>query len=84
MPRQWEKTMAEQLRVPGHGLLFEGRVANGWSFGTGPGRARCSCGKRSPDLPSTAARQRWHRQHKRAVLDEQEAVVGTEAAGGGS
>jgi hypothetical protein len=35
----------------------------------GAGRALCECGKKSPVLPSTAARKRWHRQHKDAVRD---------------
>lgn len=28
------------------------------------GRARCACGALSPGLPSTLARQRWHRDHR--------------------
>ncbi len=79
--------MAKQLRVAGHALPWEGRVVDRWAYGglgNGGGPARCSCGEKSPHLPSTAARQRWHRQHKEAVLAEQETVVGTEAAAEGS
>jgi hypothetical protein len=35
----------------------------------GDGRALCECGKKSQVLPSTAARKRWHREHKEAVRD---------------
>lgn len=31
------------------------------------GRALCECGEWSPELPSTAARKRWHREHKDEV-----------------
>lgn len=34
------------------------------------GRGLCGCGEWSPVLPSTAARKRWHREHKQAVLDQ--------------
>ncbi len=54
-------------RLAGHGLLAEGRVPNGWSYGTGSGRARCECGWESDILPTTAARQRAHRAHKEWV-----------------
>ncbi len=67
--------MAKQLRVPGHMLRDSGRIWVGWPllrYSYGPGYGVCSCGERSPDLPSTAARQRWHRQHKEALLAEQE------------
>lgn len=60
--------MAKQLRVPGHALRFEGRVRTGWTYGSGPGTAQCSCGEESPCLLTTAARQRWHREHKAAVV----------------
>jgi hypothetical protein len=33
----------------------------------GHGHGLCSCGSRSPHLPSTAARQRWHAAHKGEV-----------------
>lgn len=59
------------LRVAGHGLIDEG-----WPFiGTkirasrrnGPGMGKCECGQMSDLLPSTAARKRWHKDHKLAV-----------------
>jgi hypothetical protein len=88
VPRQWETAlMAKQLRVPGHTLPWEGRVSDYtayWGVRGGSGRTHCSCGEQSPELPSTAARQRWHREHKEAFLAEQEAVVGAEPAAEGS
>ena len=33
----------------------------------GPGQTRCQCGEWSPELPTTAARKRWHREHKQQV-----------------
>jgi hypothetical protein len=55
-------------RLPGHELMWEGKLnpnfhrhAYEWN---GPGKTRCSCGHPSPHLPSTAARKRWHREHK--------------------
>lgn len=61
--------MSAQVRVKGHTLPFEGRVRSVYRYGSGPGHGRCSCGAASADmLPSTAARQRWHRQHKSDVL----------------
>lgn len=66
--------MAKQLIVKGHTLPLEGRVMNWRGPGSGPGRGRCSCGATSEEeLPTTAARQRWHREHKLAVLAAQEA-----------
>ena len=67
--------------VRGHALQMEGRamardllpvscVVQGRVFGlTGQaiGQAVCQCGAVSPTLPSTAARQRWHREHKADV-----------------
>lgn len=64
-------------QVPGHGLAREGyphdENGNVLSLGgivrtSGPGRAKCACGQVSPDLPSTAARKRWHREHKEQVV----------------
>lgn len=49
---------------------YEGRVPDPfarWGQRNGPGSALCECGERSPDLPTTAARQRWHRDHKQAI-----------------
>jgi hypothetical protein len=58
--------------VRGHALQLEGQAAE--PAGTGPfGRYyrlthRSECGAASPTLPSTAARQRWHREvHKPEV-----------------
>jgi hypothetical protein len=45
----------------GHRLFGEGRGAVGYG--------KCFCGVLSPDeLPSAAARKRWHRQHKLDIL----------------
>lgn len=58
--------MAKRLtRLIGHGLRNEGRYWNGYAYvsgGMAPGR--CECGARSEDLPSAAARKRWHAEHK--------------------
>jgi len=52
----------------GHGLVSEGKAYDDSGDYLGPaarwGRGRCSCGDVSPWLRSTAARQRWHREHK--------------------
>ena len=56
------------LVVSGHTLFAEGRVRSGYGLHSGGGSTTCSCGARSPELPSTAARQRWHRLHKEQVL----------------
>jgi len=57
-------------RLVGHGLRDEGRVKDPagrlWNC---EGSTRCECGERSPVLPTTAARKRWHREHKDAVRD---------------
>lgn len=58
-------------RVPGHTLWHEGRILTYHGWGSGEGKGLCSCGEQSPALPTTAARQRWHREHKQAVLDAQ-------------
>jgi hypothetical protein len=58
-----------QTLVKGHYLIQEGsnRKLYGYSWEkVGPGQ--CSCGLLSPDLPSTAARKRWHDAHKDDVL----------------
>lgn len=54
--------------LKGHGLRNEGRVRSWCGWGSGPGRARCSCGEESSTLPTTASRQRWHREHKDRVV----------------
>lgn len=62
----------KQLRVTGHTLRYEGRVPGAHWPGNGEGQCLCSCGERSVNLPSTAARQRWHKKHKQAVMAERE------------
>lgn len=58
--------------VKGHHLLFEG-AALGQSFNrTGSGIGGCSCGARSEELPTRAARKRWHKDHKAGVLASRE------------
>ena len=53
-----------------HSLTSEGAAHNAVGErlyqGAREGRALCSCGELSPDLPSTAARRRWHLEHKAA------------------
>lgn len=57
--------MSKQLIVKGHTLPFEGRMMDH----NGPGFGRCSCGTTSSHLlRNTAARKRWHRDHKLTVL----------------
>jgi hypothetical protein len=65
--------MPKQTIVKGHALIREGWPHD--SFGqayyntaVSQGKAKCSCGTLSGYLPSTAARQRWHRVHKLEVL----------------
>jgi hypothetical protein len=67
------------VRVAGHGLQHEGRpvlVAGccGVDLTHGlrnhydqMGHGICACGETSPCEATTAARQRWHREHKEAV-----------------
>ncbi len=62
------------MRVRGHGLRREGRAydAQGCYTGRNTGHAVCECGIVSDELPSTAARQRWHREvHKAAIAADQ-------------
>ncbi|GAA2347487.1 hypothetical protein [Dactylosporangium salmoneum] len=61
-------------RVAGHGLLREGAIydenghlPHGAVVRSGPGRGKCECGSLSEVLPSTAARRRWHADHKGEV-----------------
>lgn len=66
-------------RVPGHGLQHEGRPVlregccgvkdthNRRNVYDALGHGLCSCGQASPCEDTTAARQRWHRQHKSDV-----------------
>lgn len=78
--------------IRGHALQHEGGSMEVWDprscareiGGTkvGPsyapvGKALCECGEWSPELPSTAARQRWHRDvHKPAVIQQMQAANG--------
>lgn len=70
------------LRVLGHGLLHEGRPVldqeccglAGRTHGDRNhydqhGHGHCSCGAMSDHEITTAARQRWHREHKAAVAN---------------
>lgn len=75
--------VVRNTRVPGHGLLregcaFEAVTPDPWRpvpymgrafryTGEAEGRAVCSCGDCSEVLPSTAARRRWHEEHKAEV-----------------
>lgn len=73
--------MPKQLIVKGHTLPYEGRVSTFMRMGSGPGKGKCSCGAESSEtLPTTAARQRWHREHKQAILDQR---MGPEGVGTG-
>lgn len=64
--------------IKGHALQREGGPfdENGRFIGEkffyttrgGRGRAKCECGALSEELSSSKPRQRWHRQHKEAVL----------------
>jgi len=59
--------------VKGHTLLWEGRPLGNAGFSVkGTGIGGCSCGARSPELPSGAARKQWHRDHKAEVLRKQQ------------
>lgn len=62
--------MRRQIIVKGHTLPFEGQLRSPLGHtNNGPGHGACSCGAKSPEpLPSTAARQRWHREHKLEIL----------------
>jgi hypothetical protein len=54
--------------LKGHTLILEGAAMGmGISPSTGSGVGGCSCGARSPELPSRAARKRWHKDHKAEV-----------------
>ena len=65
--------------VPGHSLRYEGRAhvspdcpdcfgPEGLAFGNPrSGHASCRCGAYSPHLNNTAARKRWHAEHKEAA-----------------
>lgn len=56
--------------LAGHSLVWEGAAHDDdgrrvdWLR---VGRAKCSCRKLSPVLPSKSARQRWHKEHKEQI-----------------
>jgi hypothetical protein len=60
------------LRVVGHALRNEGAphdmdgILRFYAAG-GEGHGWCQCGAMSGWLTTTAARKKWHRQHKREV-----------------
>lgn len=63
----WRKVMEKPFkgRLAGHELLFEGQPCGVHFYArNGNGLGKCSCGELSELLPTNAARQRWHRQHK--------------------
>ncbi len=58
--------------VAGHALLGEGAPyseSNQRDWYGKVGRGRCECGERSGVLPTTAARKRWHAEHKASVTE---------------
>lgn len=62
--------------IRGHALLHEGRTKVGYfHLDNGFGPASCECGVESPDLTSTAARKRWHKEHKAEVLAAVEEAI---------
>jgi hypothetical protein len=65
--------------IRGHALQYGGQAAESLAGGyyrliqQSEGVAYCECGAVSPTLPSTAARQRWHREvHKPEVRARQD------------
>lgn len=59
--------------VSGHGLIMEGSPfgEKGSRVSGSTGRGKCRCGELSESLTSTSARRRWHRDHKRQLLEAQ-------------
>ena len=62
-------------QIRGHGLQSEGKPygdsgEGGWMhlYQRHVGVGLCSCGATSEVLASDAARKRWHREHKAAVV----------------
>ncbi len=51
----------------GHALLPQDLPGYYWITYRGIGIGYCECGAQSPELPSTAARQRWHAEHKEQI-----------------
>lgn len=64
--------------LKGHTLLFEGEAIGQSWHKNGPGSGKCSCGEMSPELPTRAARKRWHREHKEAIRKSQVQPVAPE------
>jgi hypothetical protein len=60
-----------QLKHEGAGYLLTPQGLpvriNQWGGTGGLGRALCSCGVYSDDLPSGLRRKQWHRKHKAEV-----------------
>lgn len=61
-------------RLAGHELPFEGKATRkerksfaAKQTGEQVGHTYCSCGERSPELPSDNARKKWHRDHKNDI-----------------
>lgn len=61
-------SMKGKTLVKGHTLSMEGQPLGYARSGIGYGG--CSCGARSEELPSNAARKRWHKKHKEEVSKE--------------
>jgi len=67
--------MDKRHRVAGHALRREGAafdergrlLSRGLYNQANSGHAKCECGALSEDLPSTAARKRWHAEHKASL-----------------
>lgn len=70
--------MPKSTRIPGHGLLSEGKPywwdsqKSSWerAYGTKDGVALCSCGRFSQTLHNDAERKRWMNIHKRQVREQ--------------
>lgn len=62
----------KHLRVKGHALLYEGACRDGRGYWTPIGPATCTCGWQSEELTSDFQRKQAHREHKLALIAEQE------------
>jgi hypothetical protein len=70
--------MSRMQRVPGHTLDSKAIARDDQGKPLPPtgrnrkavGRAQCSCGLLSPELPSGPDRAEWHREHKLDVLTQ--------------
>ncbi|MFS0832016.1 hypothetical protein ABC337_15300 [Arthrobacter sp. 1P04PC] len=68
-------------RLAGHELHYEGAphdkqgrpINSVWGGTAGVGRAKCTCGKLSPELTSGTKRKAWHRDHKDEIRNASEA-----------